>query len=157
MDLLPRHATTIALLALAGLACTPCRAAGPHPRQPADSAAPPDYAARVLYAVNTYRVEKGLPALLPSPALLALAAEHSSEMAARKRPSHDGFARRFDRTGAELCVENVAQGFKVPEQVLSGWRTVSTHHRNLLEPRVRYLGLANTGLFVTFFACDTPE
>jgi uncharacterized protein YkwD len=156
MDLLPRHATTIALLALAGLAGAPCRAAGPATRPPADAVAP-DYAARVLYVVNTYRVEKGLPALLPSPALLALAAEHSNAMAARKRPSHDGFAQRFDRTSAELCVENVAQGFRVPEQVLSGWRTVATHHRNLLEPRVRYLGLASTGLYVTFFACDTPE
>lgn len=156
MHLLPRHAATIALLALAGLAGAPCGAAGPTTRQPADPAAP-DYAARVLYAVNTYRVEKGLPALLPSPALLALAAEHSSGMAARKRPSHDGFAQRFERTGAELCVENVAQGFRVPEQVLAGWRTVATHHRNLLEPRVRYLGLANTGLYVTFFACDAPE
>jgi uncharacterized protein YkwD len=156
MDLLPRHATTIALLALAGLAGAPCRAAGSTTPLSADSAAP-DYAARVLYAVNTYRAEKGLPALLPSPALLALAAEHSSQMAARKRPSHDGFAQRFDRTSAELCVENVAQGFRVPEQVLSGWRTVTTHHRNLLEPRVRYLGLASTGLYVTFFACDTPE
>lgn len=144
------------LMALAGLAAGPCSAAGPAARQASDAGAP-DYAARVLHALNAYRVEKGLPALLPAPALVALAAEHSSEMAARKRPSHDGFAQRFERTGAELCVENVAQGFRVPEQVLIGWRTVATHHRNLLEPRVRYLGLANTGLYVTFFACDTPD
>ncbi len=145
-----------ALLALAALGARPCGAAGPAPGQAADGGTN-DYAERVMQAVNAYRAEKGLAALLPSPALAALAAAHSSDMAARKRPSHDGFAQRFERTGAELCVENVAQGFRVPEQVIIGWRHVTTHHRNLLEPRVRYLGLANTGLYVTFFACDTPD
>jgi uncharacterized protein YkwD len=154
MDKLFPHAAMTALVLLAGLTVGPCSAAGPAPRQ--DTGAP-DYAERVMHAVNAYRVEKGLPALLPAPALAALAAQHSSDMAARRRPSHDGFAQRFERTGAELCVENVAHGFRMPEQVLAGWRTVATHHRNLLEPRVRYLGLANTGLYVTFFACDTPD
>jgi uncharacterized protein YkwD len=153
------HAPKTALLTLALLAAGPCCSAAPAPRQDADNAASAvdaGYAERVMQAVNAYRGEKGLPALQAAPALLALAAEHSSEMAARKRPSHEGFPRRFERTSGELCVENVAHGFRVPEQVLAGWRTVDTHHRNLLEPRVRYLGLANTGLYVTFFACDTP-
>ena len=118
---------------------------------------PPDYAARVLQALNAYRAEKGLHPLQPAPALVTLAAGHSADMAARRRPSHDGFAQRFERTGAELCVENVAQGFRIPEQVLVGWQRVATHHRNVLEPRVRYVGLANEGLYVTLFACDTPE
>ena len=162
MDKLSPHAARTAqhvmpiLLALAGLAAGPSSAASPAAQQASDAGAP-GYAERVMHAVNAYRAEKGLPALLRAPALVTLAAEHSSGMAARKRPSHDGFAQRFERTGAELCVENVAQGFRVPEQVLIGWRTVATHHRNLLEPRVRYLGLANSGLYVTFFACDTPD
>jgi uncharacterized protein YkwD len=144
-----------ALAALGVLVAGGAGAAGPAQR-PAEEAAD-DYAQRVTNAVNAYRIEKGLPALQPAPALAALAAEHSSDMAARRRPSHDNFAQRFERTGAELCVENVAQGFRVPEQVIIGWRHVATHHRNLLEPRVRYLGMANTGLYVTFFACDTPH
>lgn len=117
----------------------------------------PDYAERVLATINGYRLTHGLPVLLPSPALAALAAEHTAAMAARKRPSHDGFAQRVDRTGGDLCVENVAQGFRVPEQVLMGWRGVVTHHRNLLEPRVRYVGLAYQDGFVTYFACDTAQ
>ena len=156
MNKLSRHATLRALLALTLLGPSAASAAGPTPQPPADGSAA-DYAARVVYALNAYRAEKGLPALLPSPALATLAAEHSTDMASRKRPSHDGFAQRFERTGADLCVENVAQGFRIPEQVIIGWRHVATHHRNLLEPRVRYLGLANNGLYVTFFACDTPE
>jgi uncharacterized protein YkwD len=148
MDKLSLHAAVTALLALAGPGAEPCQAS---------EAAVAGYAGRVMHAVNAYRLEKGLPALLPAPALLTLASEHSSEMAALKRPSHDGFAQRFERTGAALCVENVAHGFHVPEEVLFGWRSVVSHHRNLLEPRVRYLGMANTGLYVTFFACDTPD
>ena len=153
MNKLSLHAV---LLAGAAVTAGSGAAAGPAPEQ-ATMGGMSDYAERVTQAVNAYRAEKGLPALLPAPALMALAAEHSSDMAARKRPSHDNFAGRFERTGAELCVENVAQGFRVPEQVIIGWRHVATHHRNLLEPRVRYLGLANTGLYVTFFACDTPD
>jgi uncharacterized protein YkwD len=118
---------------------------------------PSDYAQRVLQALNAYRAEKGLPALLHSPALHAVAATHSDEMAARQRPSHEGFAQRVERTGGELCVENVAHGFRVPEQVLAGWRRVSTHDRNLLEPGVRYVGMANHGLYITYFACDSPH
>jgi len=160
MDMLSRHAARAALLAWAGLVSAPCSASdaapAPAPRAAADEGMP-GYAERVMNAVNAYRIEKGLPALVQTPELAALAAEHSRDMAGRKRPSHEGFAQRFDRTGAELCVENVAHGFRVPEQVLAGWRRVTTHHRNLLEPRVRYVGMASSGLYVTYFACDTPR
>jgi uncharacterized protein YkwD len=121
---------------------------------PAAAAPDADYAERVLSTLNTYRQSRGLAPLKASAALTALAAEHSAEMAGLNKPSHDGFASRFERTGGTLCVENVAQGFKLPEQVLSGWRGVPTHHRNVLEPRVTYAGVANTGLYVTYFACD---
>src|SRR5690349_17361024 len=129
------------LLAAAAIACSAA------PAEP-----PPDYAARVMEAVNAYRVARGLPMLRPAPMLAQLAAEHSAAMAQRKRPSHDGFAGRFDRTSGTLCVENVAAGFRVAEQVLDGWRAVATHHRNLLEPRVTHVGVANDGWFVTYFA-----
>ncbi|MBI5256485.1 MAG: CAP domain-containing protein [Burkholderiales bacterium] len=125
--------------------------------QHSPSTGAPDYAERVLAAINGYRLTQGLPALVPAPALGVLAAEHSAAMATRRRPSHDGFAQRVDRTGSELCVENVAQGFRVPEQVLLGWRGVATHHRNLLEPRVRYVGVAYQEGFVTYFACDVAQ
>lgn len=113
-----------------------------------------EYATRVLSAVNRYRESAGLPSLQTQPALRRLAAEHSSGMAQVRRPSHDGFARRFARAGGYVCVENVAQGFRVPEQVILGWRASPDHHRNLLEPRVRFVGVASEGSFVTFFACD---
>lgn len=126
---------------------------------PAALAAPDTgYADQVWATLNAYRVSKGLPPLEPSPALTRLAAEHSANMLSLRRPSHDGFAGRFERAGdSTLCVENVAHGFRLAEQVVSqGWRKVPTHHRNLLETRVRYAGIVSDELYVTFFACDEP-
>jgi uncharacterized protein YkwD len=116
------------------------------------------YSAQVWAVVNAYRSSKGLPALEPSPALTQLAAEHSANMLRQRRPSHEGFAGRVERAGdSTLCVENVAQGFRLAEQVVThGWRKVPTHHHNLLEPRVRYAGIVSDELYVTFFACDEP-
>jgi uncharacterized protein YkwD len=149
MPRMSRHsAVALALVLAATAAASAAEAAAPDAQ---------GYADRVLGALNAYRHDKGLPALTVSPALVGLAARHSADMAARQRPSHDGFAQRFEATGAELCVENVAQGFRVPEQVLNGWRRVPTHHRNVLEQRVRYVGIAASGLYATFFACDTRE
>ena len=126
--------------------------------QTAVAAPDASYADKVWATLNAYRSSKGLPPLEPSPALTQLAAEHSANMLNQHRPSHDGFASRFDRAGdSTLCVENVAHGFRLAEQVVSqGWRKVPTHHRNLLEPRVRYAGIVSDELYVTFFACDEP-
>ena len=121
----------------------------------AGPAGPPvDYAARVLASLNHYRASHGLPPLQVAPSLSTLAAEHSYGMSTKGRPSHDGFSQRFARAGGYLCVENVAHGFRVPEQVTLGWRASPAHQRNLLDHRVRYAGVANDGWFVTFFACD---
>lgn len=121
----------------------------------AGPAAPPvDYADRVLSSLNHYRASQGLAPLRVAHTLSTLAAEHSTGMATKGRPSHDGFPQRFARAGGYLCVENVAHGFRVPEQVTLGWRGSPAHHRNLLDSRVRYVGVANEGWFVTFFACD---
>jgi len=141
-----------ALPALVGLLSGLSASAAPPKALPPEPAA--DYADRVLVTVNQYRESKGLLALQVSPRLNALAAEHSRNMAAVRKPSHDGFAERFDRSGAELCVENVAHGFHIPEQVILGWKRISTHHRNLLEARVGYVGMAQQATYVTYFACD---
>jgi uncharacterized protein YkwD len=126
--------------------------------QPALAAPDTSYGDQVLAVINAYRISKGLAPLEPSPALAKLAGEHTASMLSQHRPSHEGFAGRFDRAGdSTLCVENVAHGFQLAEQVVShGWRKVPTHHRNLLEPRVRYAGIVSDGLYVTFFACDGP-
>jgi uncharacterized protein YkwD len=122
----------------------------------AASAVPALPAAAVLDALNLYRRTQGLPALAAAPGLERLAEGHSAAMAGQGRLNHDGFAQRFDSSGGELCVENVAQGHRSAEQLIQGWRAVSTHHRNLLEPRVAFAGVGSRGRYVTFLACDVP-
>ena len=110
----------------------------------------------VLDALNAYRSGQGLAPLTAAPGLQRLAAEHSAMMASQGGLSHEGFDRRFEGAGAELCVENVAQGHRSAEQLIQGWRAVPTHHRNMLESRVTYAGIASQGRYVTFLACDVP-
>ncbi|MCL4747397.1 MAG: CAP domain-containing protein [Burkholderiaceae bacterium] len=112
------------------------------------------YALRVLEVVNEYRARNGLAALRIADDLGSIAQSHSGAMAERRRISHDGFRERFDRTRSRICVENVGVNFTHPEAQVEGWRASPGHDRNLLEPRVTRVGIANTRNFVTFFACS---
>jgi uncharacterized protein YkwD len=115
----------------------------------------PHYATRVLNAVNDYRVQEGRVLLRPSVALERIAEGHSREMADRRRPTHGGFSVRFRRADSDLCVENIAAGFAVPEQAVEGWRMSPSHDRNLLEARVRWVGIVSIDGYTTLFACES--
>ena len=112
-----------------------------------------DLAAAVLAEVNLYRTSKGLSTLAADPRLQAIAQAHSQAMAQQGRLSHGGFQQRFDRSGARLCVENLAAGTLQPARVVAAWRRSPEHHRNLLEPRVQVAGVAATGSVVSLMAC----
>lgn len=112
------------------------------------------YALRVLEVVNEYRQRNGLAPLRIAEDLGSLAQAHSVKMAERRRISHDGFRDRFNRTTSRICVENVGMNFPHPEAQVDGWRASPGHDRNLLEPRVTRVGIANNRSFVTFFACS---
>lgn len=112
------------------------------------------YALRVLEVVNEYRQRNGLAPLRIAEDLGSIAQSHSVKMAERRRISHDGFRERFDRTTSRICVENVGMNFPHPEAQVDGWRASPGHDRNLLEPRVTRVGIANNRNFVTFFACS---
>lgn len=113
----------------------------------------PDLAAAVLAEVNRYRSSQGLATLVADPRLQAITQAHSEAMAQQGRLSHGGFQQRFDRSGARLCVENLAAGTLQPARVVAAWRRSPEHHRNLLEPRVRSAGVAATGSVVSLLAC----
>ena len=86
--------------------------------------------------------------------LETLADEHSTAMATQRRLSHDGFHSRLGRTTSRLCVENVGWNYPTAEALLDGWRHSPEHLRNLLDPKVRRMGLAARARYVTFFACS---
>ncbi len=112
------------------------------------------YAQRLGDLINRYRQQHGLAPLAMTNDLVSIADQHTAEMAARRRLSHDGFRERFDRTNARICVENVGWNFPFPEAQLDGWRASPGHHRNLLEPKITHMGLAVSHAYVTFFACS---
>ena len=130
------------------------QAAAQPAAQPAEIGAVSRYALRVLEVVNEYRQRNGLAPLRIAEDLGSLAQAHSVKMADRRRISHDGFRERFNRTTSRICVENVGMNFPHPEAQVDGWRASPGHDRNLLEPRVTRVGIANNASFVTFFACS---
>lgn len=112
------------------------------------------YVRHLAALINDYRARNGLGPLELAPELNSLASEHTMQMVANRRLSHDGFRDRFDRTQARICVENVGRNFPHAEAQLDGWRASPGHHRNLLEPKVARMGIARHQAFVAFFACS---
>lgn len=137
---------------LASIDATPFASAGVATQR--ETASVSGYALRVLEVVNEYRQRNGLAPLRIAEDLGSIAATHSVQMAERRRISHDGFRQRFDRTTSRICVENVGVNYPLPEAQVDGWRASPGHDRNLLEPRITRVGIANTKNFVTFFACS---
>lgn len=103
--------------------------------------------------INTYRQRNGLQPLAFAENLAELADEHSVDMAAQRKLSHDGFQSRARRTSSRVCVENVGWNYPTAETQFDGWRRSPTHDRNLLDPKVSRMGLAVTTRYVAFFAC----
>lgn len=123
----------------------------------AASLAAPPLDDEVLAAINRYRQQQLLGLLLPSAHLHAIAADHARDLARQGRLSHGGFAQRMARSGAPLCVENLAAGHRRGDAVLAAWQASSSHHLNLLEPQVREVGIAEVGGFVVMLACETDR
>jgi len=143
----------MAALALIGI-LAPWGASAAEPGAPAVPTPGADFAARVFERINEVRLSAGLGKLERQPGLDALALEHSHAMVALGRPSHDGFQGRFDRVRSRLCVENVAAGYTHAPALVDGWQAAPAHRRNLFEPRVRSIGVASAGRYVTMFACE---
>ena len=108
---------------------------------------------QLMALVNDYRLAQGLAPLRPAAELLALAVEHSDDMASQHVLTHDGFRARYARSGSKVCVENLGWNHRTAQALLEGWRQSPSHHRNLLNPKVERVGIAARERYVTFFAC----
>jgi uncharacterized protein YkwD len=118
----------------------------------------PEYAARpvqpldpeaALAAVNAFRAENGLNALVLDARLSRAAAMQSKTQAGRSSIGHygsDGSTPmvRAGRAGypAKIASENVAAGQKSFADVLRFWQESSGHRTNLLRPNVTACGVA---------------
>src|SRR5690349_2874425 len=125
--------------------------------EPSGGAAAPDassaYARELGGLINDYRKQHGLQPLEAAAMLAELAHQHAERMAGEGRLSHEGFGQRLARTHAPHCVENVGGGYDTPRAEFEAWRTSPEHNRNLLDARIRYMGLGVERGYVAFFAC----
>ena len=145
------------LLALVGLLGHPLPAAASDAYPPPLTAAAvtllPGEEERLLTLVNDYRVGLGLSPLQDDPALAAIARAHSSQMAARGQISHEGFERRHRQAGGQVCLENLAAGYRRVDPLLASWQLSPGHDRNLRDPRVSHAGIGQVDGFITLMAC----
>ena len=68
-------------------------------------------------------------------------------MASKDKFEHDAggpFAQRVKRSGydAKVAVENIGAGYHTLAEAFSGWRESRPHNANMLNPRVRRIGIA---------------
>lgn len=104
---------------------------------------------RVLALTNVERRRHGCPALRANTYLRKAARGHTVTMAQHDRMSHQlpgepYFSKRITRAGYRnwsLVAENVARGFSGPSAVVRAWMASPSHRRNILNCRLRDLGV----------------
>jgi uncharacterized protein YkwD len=114
-----------------------------------------DYEARVIELVNRERRANGIPPLKRTTALDKAARYHATDLGQDNYFSHDTYDRRngalvrvcgaFERIRVWYAywaaAENVAAGYRTPEEVMAGWLDSEGHRRNILNPDLREIGV----------------
>ena len=106
------------------------------------------YENRVIELTNQERRRLGLSPLRHNNKLAAAAQKYSRHMATHKFLSHRGkdgstVGDRIKAQGYRFSTwaENIAKGHRTPEDVVRGWMNSSGHRRNILNPRLREIGV----------------
>ena len=115
------------------------------------------YEERLFMHINQYRMANGLDPLAMDESLTRLAERHSANMEGKNILSHERFNERFRQSGRSLCVENVGWNYQTSEDQFRAWKTSGEHNKNLLNKKITHTGIAQTGAYVTFFACTGEE
>lgn len=104
---------------------------------------------RVLELTNEQRRSNGCRPLKASNQLRKAARRHTITMAQARVMSHQlpgeaKFSARITRAGYRgwsLVAENIARGFSSPESVTTAWMNSPSHRHNILNCRLRELGV----------------
>ena len=149
---MPKHAPVYILiggiLALAGCAEAP----QPLPNEPSFYRDLASYDARVdagaaREMISLYRSNHGLGPVAVDPGLEAAAKNQVMAMARADKLSHEvrgNLSTRLDGAGftKNAAVENVSAGYHTLAEAFSGWRQSKPHNENMLNPRMRRMGIA---------------
>ncbi|GAA2592190.1 hypothetical protein GCM10010399_23520 [Dactylosporangium fulvum] len=143
---------------------TPAPAKPTTPTTPATQpapAAPSDHSAlenQVVTLTNNYRTANGCGALRIDSRLVAAARAHSTDMVSQNFFSHTGsdgsnFVQREARAGytTGASAENIAWGYRTPQDVVNGWINSSGHRANILN-----CSSVAVGVGVAYKADGTP-
>lgn len=150
---LPRSLAALSLaLALSSCAEAPVSIPQPSSGEPAmyrsmatSGAIVDAEAARAM--ISLYRSNKGAGALIIDERLQRAAQEQARAMATAGAVSHDAhgaLAQRLDAAGfaKSNSVENVSAGYHTLAEAFSGWRDSPPHNRNMLDARMKRMGIA---------------
>lgn len=104
--------------------------------------------AEMLAEVNALRRKARAPALRMNPALQKAAQAHAQDMLdrgffAHESPSNTTVRERATKAGYKWrnIGENIAEGQKSVDEVMTTWMNSPGHRQNMLEPRFRELGI----------------
>ncbi len=98
--------------------------------------------------ISIYRRNNSLSAVSLDPILLAKAQEQADAMAAANSMSHEvrgSLQARLDGAGLQhsTAVENISAGYHTLADAISGWRNSPPHNANLLNGKMRRMGIAS--------------
>ncbi|XZN89893.1 MAG: CAP domain-containing protein [Microcoleus sp.] len=103
---------------------------------------------KVLELTNIERTKFGLSPLTFNAQLLNAAANHTENMALQDFFSHTGkdgssIGSRITATGYKFsaAAENIAAGSSTPEQVVASWMNSAGHRANILDPKLKEIGI----------------
>ncbi len=107
-----------------------------------------DVKARVIALTNDRREARGCNPLRSKPALMRAAQKHTTKMRNRgmldhQLPGEPDLGRRVGNEGYRwsLVAENIAYGYGSPRAVVRGWMASAGHRRNILNCRLRHIGI----------------
>jgi uncharacterized protein YkwD len=105
-----------------------------------------DWAADVLALTNVHRLTLGLSPLAPSGTLNKAAEWKAAHMANFNYFSHDDPTRSWDQRIRDCgytygAGENIAYGYRTPQEVVTGWLNSEGHRRNIENGNYKVLGV----------------
>jgi len=98
--------------------------------------------------ISIYRRNNGLSTVALDPLLQAEAQKQAEAMAAANSMSHEvrgTLQKRLDGSGLghTTAVENISAGYHTLADAISGWRNSRPHNENLLNGKMRRMGIAS--------------
>ncbi len=109
----------------------------------------PEMESRILALTNENRIQNGCAPLKHSVKLRKAARKHTVAMSqvgvmSHQLPGEAKFSTRITQAGYRnwrLVAENIARGFSAPESVMVAWMNSPSHRKNILNCRLRELGV----------------